>query len=156
MEIIWILSKYWINNKLKTKQKTSESFLVIRFILSLLSIQCFDSELHVLKDSTLHVLLEKNISLILGLNTSLLTTMDRTYIILYYSTLFFRQTTAVIGKNEPENKNGFFEPWKLDQFLPFSQTWLRMHRIVQKWVEILSKGVLLGSGKCHLPIICFI
>ena len=42
--------------------------------------------------------------------TSLLTNMDRTNIILYYSTLFFRQTTAVIGKKEPENKNGFFQP----------------------------------------------
>ena len=54
--------------------------------------------------------LDKMTSLILGLNTSLLTNMDRTNIILYYSTLFFRQTTAVIGKKEPENKNGFFQP----------------------------------------------
>ena len=98
------------------------------------------------------------ITLILGLNTSLLTHMDRTNIILYYSTLFFRQTTAVIGKKEPENKNGFFQPWKLDQFLPFSQTWLRMHSIVQQWVKILSKGAFLGydvhcSWQRHQPVI---
>ena len=52
--------------------------------------------------------LDKMISLILGLNTSLLTHMDRTNIILYYSTLFFRQTTAVIGKKDPRTKMAFF------------------------------------------------